>query len=242
MKRLMPMILVLFVVVSPGFAQDEYQPGLEIGIYGGLTIPLAEFGDKSLLDWEAHCGCAMTGISGSIKARARIKGDFFGVLGLQKSWNAYDPKPIAKALNVAFDAPFSVETNSWKSNIVQLGASYDFLVSDDEFSKWYLSFEATGLVNDLRTYFFRIQSPDGSNRYPLLQKSVDDTGFGYSFGTGLSVDWDGFGVRFTADYLNSSHAVKNADRRYNGGDLIGIRYNQRVQLLAFQIGIILRGY
>ena len=95
----------------------------------------------------------------------------------------------------------------------------------------------------LKRIFFRIQSPDGSNRYPLLQKSVNDTGFGYSFGSDLAIDLgENWGIGLAVDYMSSSHSVKNADRRYNGGDLIPQNYKQEVKLLMVQVSLFVGGY
>ncbi|MEO9482636.1 MAG: hypothetical protein ABJG47_04295 [Ekhidna sp.] len=235
--------LLLLACSFIAIGQDDNTPGLDIGFYGGLSVPLGDFNNEKLSDWEEHCGCANTNGSFALKARVRVKGGLYGILNFNWLWNSYDPKPIAGALNDAFNAPFSVETDSWKSRIVQLGIGYDFELSSNEFGeKLILSFEGTGVMNDLETYFFRIQSPDGSNRYPLRQASVDDTGFGYSFGFSLLHDWDGIGARISMDYLTSNHSISGADRRFNGGDLIPQSYDQKVEVLLIQVGLVLRVY
>lgn len=240
-KRLISVVCFLCASFY-AFAQEEYKYGLEMGFYTGLSIPLGEFADKNLAAWDDHCGCAKTNGLVGLKARVRLKNNFFGVLGLQSIWNAFDAKPIAKALNTAFDAPFSVETDSWKSRPLQLGVGYGFLITKGNFPRWDISLEASGVLNDLKTYSFLIYSPDGSNRYPLRQKSVGDTGVGYSAAAAVSINWDLLGVKLAVEYLNAFHRVKGADRRFNGGDLVPISYDQKVALLLLQVGITLRAY
>ena len=233
-------LLIFFSLLSLAtVAQGIFDQGAEVSFLGGIAIPLGDFANKELNDWNEHCGCAKTAGSLGIKIKGRLTGDFFGVLGVQYGWNGYDPKPITKALRREFDAPFSTETDSWKTKAVMVGGGYSFAVGDQ--LNWFI--EAGGVLNDLDTYFFRIQSPDGTNRYPLLQKSVQDTGFGYAIGSDLTLDlFEGIGAGLSLNYRKTTHTVEGADRRYNGGDLIPQNYKQKVEILMVQLSVFVRGW
>ncbi len=221
------------------FAQGVFDEGLEMSVFGGVAIPLGDFAAKELSDWNEHCGCAKTAGSFAIKFKGRLSGDFFGVFSIQGARNVYDPKPITKALRKQFESPFSTETDSWKTTAFMVGGGYSFSLGD----KLNFFVEATGVMNNLDTYFFRIQSPDGANRYPLLQKSVEDIGFGYALGSDLTYDiFDGMGLGLSVNYMKTFHTIEGADRRYNGGDLIPQNYKQNVEMLLVQISVFIRAW
>uniref|UniRef100_UPI0040491864 hypothetical protein n=1 Tax=Fulvivirga sp. TaxID=1931237 RepID=UPI0040491864 len=222
-------------------AQD-YSPGLYMQTGGGLSIPLGDFSSKQMSNWVEHCGCANSNGAVGVNAYFRLKGIFFGVFGFQKAWNSYAPKPIAIALNKDFGAQYSVESDSWKSSIYKFGATYKISFPSESDSFWSLMFESSLIVNELETYYLKIRSSDGSERYPLRQQSVDDTGYGYSAGLILLKEWDGIGVSLTTTYTSSKHNVKGADRRFNGGDLEPQEYSQSVKLLIVQLGVFIAAY
>ena len=233
-------LLITIILISiTSFAQDKFDQGVEASFMGGLAIPLGDFADKELTDWNEHCGCAKTAGSFGIKFKIRLNGGLFGVFSADGTRNVYDPEPITKALRREFDAPFSTETDSWKTTAFMLGGGYSLALGD----KMNLFVEATGVMNNLDTYFFRIQSPDGSNRYPLLQKSVEDTGFGYALGSDLTYTiFDGMGAGLSFNYLKTAHSIEGADRRYNGGDLITQNYKQDVRILMVQLSLFYRAW
>lgn len=213
----------------------EFRP--DLGFYGGLSIPLGDFKSKTLSDWDDDCGCANTNGSVSVKWRIRIINNFYASTGIGRYWNSYDPEPIGHLLGTTFDSPISVESDSWKSLIMPIGLGYSFYLFAKGNTQWSFAIEAGGLMNDLTTYHYRIYMPDASFRYPLLQKSVSDFGVGYFSGASIKcILFDVIAIRLTSDYFATHHHIKDADRRYNGGDLIARNYKQKVEILSIQLG------
>ena len=243
MKHKLTTVLLLFVFPITSFAQEDYVPGLEGGFYGGLSIPMGNFAKNELLNSDDHCGCANTNGSLAIKFRVRIKkSNFFVNVGVQRAWNTYNPKPLVQTLIQDYGGGFGIKSESWKSNLFQLGAGYDFLLNNDEELKWYLSFDVAGVLNELETYSFETYSTNTTANYPIYQKSMDDWNGGYSVGTGLSVLWDGLGAKLSIEYVNTNHRIEGASRHYIDGNTVPVSYNQNVQLLLVQLGIIVRMY
>ena len=150
MKKRYHLFILLCFSFSKVICQNHDIPGVEIGLYGGVAIPLGEFANKEMYDWDSHCGCAKTAGSIGIRGKIHIDRNFFAVFGIQKAWNVYDPAPITRALHLEFDAPFSTESDSWKSKILQLGGGYYIYLNKN----WHLFLQGTALVNDFETYFF----------------------------------------------------------------------------------------
>nr|WP_321355613.1 hypothetical protein [uncultured Draconibacterium sp.] len=232
--------ILLIINTLSVFAQNRNTFKPDLGIYSGLSIPIGDFKSTSLSNWEDHYGGAKTNGSFALKLRFPIKNRILGIVGLQRTWNAYDAKPITDALYTAFNSPFSVETDSWKSSILELGVGYSFAFEDNNLNEWEFAIEAGGLYNNLSTYSYRIYSPVGTNRYPLRQESVDDPGVGYFMGAGIRYTIANFvGIRLTTDYITSAHNVSNVERRYNGGDLLEVGYKQKVEAIVVQLGLVI---
>ncbi|HTR31938.1 MAG TPA: outer membrane beta-barrel protein [Puia sp.] len=246
MNRIKILICLAAAITCTVAAKAQQKPANFIGLEGGISLPLGNFG-------KASTATAMTSIEGTVNdpsgyAKAGefggVNGAYFfsrhfGIGGLFRygTYNLKGVDSLSQGYEESFDVDQTTTTvTNYKMWSLMPGLYFDLPLAGK------LSLTARGLVGISHTTTPQITvaiEDGGVEDPPVIQSSASATAFAFDLGAGLKYSIIRcLDVNLRADYFYTkpNFTIANSGRNNNAGREV-TNYNQALSSVNFSLGI-----
>jgi hypothetical protein len=211
---------------------------VKLSVSAGPVIPLGDFGNNAYLK-EAGAGNADLGIGYTIEANLNSFPWVSFPLEFHRCWNPFNAEVPFEYFNSQNPGVrFSIETNSWKSELFLGGLGLKLPFKEE--SPLSMSLEGKIGWNFINSYHYDTRfTGQVTNTFPAYQESAKDVSFAWALGldSNYMLYEDLFGITLKANYIESKHSFEDVFVWYSDSSEQNINFNQNVQFINILLGV-----